>query len=141
MKSILVSTVTRDINRGQRILLAKGDFIHPNISQKFQRNFYELMTSKLIHTINRINYDPANVSKLPKGLSSDVYLLGAFCYYNYDQSPIEDGVFDALAKHLLKIGWDAPIQRSDLEAGTFIGKYPTFIEIVADKLELSNESN
>ena len=138
MKHRLVSVVTRDMNRGQKILLEHGDRIHPAVAGKFQSKFYELMTSKLIEVINRINSDPANVSKLPKGLASDVYLLGAFCYYQGNESPIEDGVFDKLALHLLEIGWDAPIKRGDLLAGTYIGKYPAFIEIVASKLELGD---
>lgn len=131
VKYKLVSVVTRDVAQGQRIVLAHADTLTEGAVTKFHKSFDEIMTSKLIEVINRINNDPDNVSKLPKGLATDIYLLGAYTYRFDDESPVEDGVYDNLAKHLLANGFNPPITRYDLLAGTFLGVFPNFIARVA----------
>lgn len=62
------------------------------------------------------------------------YLLAAYAYYEQDDPIISDSIFDTCAKKLLE-NWDSVthmhkdcITKGDLEAGTFLGKYPSRIE-------------
>ena len=62
------------------------------------------------------------------------YLMAAYAYYEEDNPIISDGMFDRLAKKILK-DWDnithmhkQHLSIDMLEAGTFIGEYPTRIK-------------
>lgn len=62
------------------------------------------------------------------------YLMAAYAYYVEDEPIISDSRFDRLAKIMLQ-NWDKIehmhkecITVKDLEAGTFLGKYPSRIE-------------
>jgi hypothetical protein len=61
------------------------------------------------------------------------YLMCSYAYYKEDNPLISDDEFDSLAKWLLE-NWNAIdhphkkyITKSDLEAGTYLGKYPSMI--------------
>jgi hypothetical protein len=58
------------------------------------------------------------------------YLMAAYAYYVEDSPIMEDLEFDALSQYLLE-NWDTIehihkgfISVGDLEAGTFLGRYP-----------------
>ena len=62
------------------------------------------------------------------------YLMCSYAYYVEDNPLISDEEFDNLAKWLLE-HWDAVdhphkcyITKQDLEAGTYLGKYPSMIK-------------
>jgi hypothetical protein len=62
------------------------------------------------------------------------YLMAAYAYYVEDNPIISDQLFDNMSKRLLA-SWDIiehmhkhHLTRGDLEAGTFLGKYPTRIK-------------
>lgn len=62
------------------------------------------------------------------------YLMASYAYYVEDDPIMTDGEFDELCKNLLE-DWDkidhphkANITKSDLEAGTFLGEYPTIVK-------------
>lgn len=62
------------------------------------------------------------------------YLMAAYAYYVEDNSILSDGVFDGLAKTMLE-HWSTInhyhkhlITTEQLEAGTYLGKYPSIIE-------------
>jgi len=62
------------------------------------------------------------------------YLMAAYGYYVQDNPILSDSFFDKLAKRMLN-DWDNiehqhkdNITKSDLEAGTFLGKYPSRVE-------------
>lgn len=62
------------------------------------------------------------------------YLMASYAYYIEDDPIMSDGEFDELCKILLE-NWDklnhphkANITKPDLEAGTFLGEYPTIVE-------------
>ncbi len=61
------------------------------------------------------------------------YLLASYAYYEEDNPILSDGVFDRLGKKMLK-NWESIehihksfITEDMLEAGTFIGTYPSRI--------------
>jgi hypothetical protein len=61
------------------------------------------------------------------------YLMCSYAYYKEDAPLISDAEFDELGKWLLE-NWDSVdhrhklyITKHDLEAGTFLGKYPSMI--------------
>lgn len=61
------------------------------------------------------------------------YLMASYAYYEEDKPIYSDGYFDNMAKVLLK-NYDSiehihknHISKGDLEAGTFLGKYPSRI--------------
>lgn len=61
------------------------------------------------------------------------YLMCSYAYYKEDNPLISDAEFDELGKWLLE-NWDSVdhrhklyITKHDLEAGTFLGKYPSMI--------------
>ena len=59
------------------------------------------------------------------------YLMSAYAYYEEDSPILSDDMFDTLAKRLLERWSDIThwhknhITLGDLEAGTFLGVYPT----------------
>lgn len=62
------------------------------------------------------------------------YLMAAYAYYVKDDSIISDSVFDGLAKSMLD-HWNTIehyhkhlITKEQLEAGTYLGEYPSIIE-------------
>jgi len=62
------------------------------------------------------------------------YLMCSYAYYVEANPLISDAEFDQLAKDILK-EWDTIehqhkhlISRPDLEAGTYLGKYPTMVK-------------
>jgi hypothetical protein len=62
------------------------------------------------------------------------YLLAAYAYYVEDDPIISDHLFDRMAKQMLEC-WDkiehrhkSFITKADLEAGTFLGEYPSRVE-------------
>ena len=62
------------------------------------------------------------------------YLMCAFAYYVEDKPLISDTEFDELSKYILKNyeAIDHPhkkyVTKSDLEAGTYLGHYPSMVK-------------
>lgn len=68
------------------------------------------------------------------------YLMAAYAYYIDDDPIVSDQTFDSMAKKLLK-NWDNithihkdHITKEDLEAGTFLGEYPSRVKFSVDIL-------
>jgi len=62
------------------------------------------------------------------------YLMASYAYYKEDDAILSDGFFDEMGKTMLAV-WDdidpfhqEHISKGDLEAGTFLGKYPSRVE-------------
>ena len=62
------------------------------------------------------------------------YMMAAYAYYVEDDPILEDNVFDMLAKRMLE-HWDEIehphkkyLSKDMLEAGTFIGEYPSRVK-------------
>jgi len=62
------------------------------------------------------------------------YLMASYAYYVQDDAIFSDGFFDSMGKVMLE-RWDEiehfhkeHITKGDLEAGTFLGKYPSRVE-------------
>jgi hypothetical protein len=62
------------------------------------------------------------------------YLMASFAYYKQDDAIFSDGFFDEMGKTMLAV-WDdiehfhkEYITKGDLEAGTFLGEYPSRVE-------------
>ncbi|MBL96491.1 MAG: hypothetical protein CMF52_01625 [Legionellales bacterium] len=62
------------------------------------------------------------------------YLMASYAYYKQDDPIFSDDFFDAMAKTMLE-RWDdiehmhkVYISKNDLQAGTFLGGYPTRVE-------------
>jgi len=62
------------------------------------------------------------------------YLMASFAYYRQNDPLFSDGFFDAMAETMLE-RWDDIehfhkhyITKSDLQAGTYLGKYPSRVE-------------
>lgn len=62
------------------------------------------------------------------------YLMASYAYYEQDDAIFSDGFFDDMGKTMLAC-WDdikhfhkEHITKGDLEAGTFLGKYPSRVE-------------
>lgn len=71
------------------------------------------------------------------------YLMAAYAYYVEDDPILEDARFDHMAKRILHL-WDEiehmhkdKLTKSDLEAGTFLGEYPSRIKGALDDLRHS----
>lgn len=72
------------------------------------------------------------------------YLMAAYAYYVEDRPLLSDSCFDRMARKMIK-EWDNiehmhkhHISKDDLEAGTFLGKYPSRIRYVIQDLRGSN---
>ena len=77
-------------------------------------------------------------------LAVPLYLLAAYAYYMEDDPLISDDCFDWLAK-LLKDHWEELTHRhkkyltlDDLNAGTFLGEYPSIVPGAVNDLRTSN---
>lgn len=62
------------------------------------------------------------------------YLMASYAYYVQDDAIFSDGFFDEMGKTMLAV-WDdiehfhkEHITKGDLEAGTFLGEYPSRVE-------------
>lgn len=62
------------------------------------------------------------------------YLMASYAYYKQDDPIFSDAFFDNMGKTMLEC-WDdiehwhkKYINKGDLEAGTFLGKYPSRVE-------------
>jgi len=62
------------------------------------------------------------------------YLMASYAYYKQDDAIFSDGFFDEMGKTMLAC-WDniehfhkEYITKGDLEAGTFLGEYPSRVE-------------
>ena len=62
------------------------------------------------------------------------YLMASYAYYKQDDAILSDGFFDEMGKTMLAV-WDdiehfhkEHITKGDLEAGTFLGEYPSRVE-------------
>lgn len=74
------------------------------------------------------------------------YLMCAYAYYIEDDPLISDAEFDELAQYLLD-NWDDVdhrhkpyISKSDLEAGTFLGNYPSMVKGAVKSWRISQKS-
>jgi hypothetical protein len=62
------------------------------------------------------------------------YLMASYAYYVQDDAIFSDGFFDEMGKTMLAVWNDIEhfhkehITKGDLEAGTFLGKYPSRVE-------------
>lgn len=71
------------------------------------------------------------------------YLMAAYAYYEDDNPIISDRLFDLIAKRILE-NWDqidhihkSYITKDMLQAGTYIGEYPTRIKGALNDVRLS----
>ena len=71
------------------------------------------------------------------------YLIAAYAYYEEDSPIISDRLFDLIAKRILE-NWDqiehihkSYITKDMLQAGTYIGEYPTRIKGASNDVRLS----
>lgn len=71
------------------------------------------------------------------------YLMAAYAYYEEDSPIISDRLFDLIAKRILE-NWDqiehihkSYITKDMLQAGTYIGEYPTRIKGALNDVRLS----
>ena len=62
------------------------------------------------------------------------YLMASYAYYEQDDAIFSDGFFDEMGKTMLAV-WDdiehfhkEYITKGDLQAGSFLGKYPSRVE-------------
>lgn len=67
-------------------------------------------------------------------MSVPYYLMASYAYYVEDDPIFTDGFYDGLAKQILD-NWDTITHRhkevltkGDLEAGSFLGEYPSIVE-------------
>ena len=82
------------------------------------------------------NYDKVAQDKIDDNINLTVpwYLMAAWAYYEEDNPILSDGYFDNLSRKIM-IHWDEInhmhkdfISKDDLEAGSFLGKYPSRVE-------------
>ena len=86
--------------------------------------------------MGKINYDEhaANIFDENINMMVPYYLMAAYAYYKQDDPIFSDSFFDDMAKTMLQC-WDSIehyhkmyISKNDLEAGTYLGAYPTRVE-------------
>jgi NAD-dependent DNA ligase len=86
--------------------------------------------------MGKINYDEhaANIFAENINMMVPYYLMAAYAYYKQDDPIFSDSFFDDMAKTMLQC-WDSIehyhkmyISKNDLEAGTYLGAYPTRVE-------------
>ena len=89
-----------------------------------------------------MTYDQDFLSILNDNINMSVplYLMASYAYYKDDEPILSDEVFDNLSKVMLK-NWSKikhihknSISKKDLEAGTFLGKYPSRIKGAVDSV-------
>ena len=68
------------------------------------------------------------------------YLMAAYAYYELDDSFLSDGMFDSMSKEM-HAKWDDIehfhkhlLTRTDLVAGTYLGKYPERVKYATKHL-------
>ena len=73
------------------------------------------------------------------------YLMAAYAYYKQDEPILTDAFFDAMGKTMLE-RWDDIdhfhkhlITVNDLEAGTYLGEYPSIIEGALEDVKTRNK--
>jgi NAD-dependent DNA ligase len=75
------------------------------------------------------------------------YLMSAYAYYEQDDPLITDTEFDMLAKYILhnydvlKHPHKKLITKSDLSAGTYLGKYPEMVKNAVSHFRLELRQN
>jgi hypothetical protein len=69
------------------------------------------------------------------------YLMAAYAYYKQDEPILTDAFFDAMGKTMLEV-WDDIdhrhkhlITRDDLQAGSYLGDYPSIVEGAIEELK------
>lgn len=79
-------------------------------------------------------------AEMPLNLTVPWYLMASFAYYEDDDPIIEDTTFDEMSKYMLE-NWSKikhihkrHITKKDLEAGTFLGVYPSRIPGAVKKI-------
>jgi hypothetical protein len=106
-------------------------------------NIFDLIKSKgnsnlsdLTNFIEETNLDKVCIDSIDTNINMAVpwYLMAAYSYYVLDDPILSDSRFDRMAKLMLE-RWDEInhmhkhlIAKSDLEAGTYLGEYPSRIE-------------
>jgi hypothetical protein len=74
------------------------------------------------------------------------YLMAAYAYYKQDDPILSDTFFDSMAKTMLTV-WDDIehyhkhlITVDDLEAGSYLGEYPSIVESALSDIRPKNKS-
>ena len=69
------------------------------------------------------------------------YLMAAYAYYKQDEPILSDAFFDDMGKTMLEV-WDDIdhlhkhlVTRDDLQAGTYLGDYPSRVEGAIEELK------
>lgn len=72
------------------------------------------------------------------------YLMASYAYYEEDKPILSDSVFDRLARKILEF-WDVIdhmhkecLNKDMLEAGTFLGEYPSRVKYAVQSLRSNN---
>ena len=82
------------------------------------------------------NFDQHAAELFAKNINMMVpwYLMASYAYYKQDNPIFSDSFFDNMAKTMLQC-WDSIehyhkmyISKNDLEAGTYLGAYPSRVE-------------
>ena len=73
------------------------------------------------------------------------YLMAAYAYYKQDEPILSDAFFDAMGKTMLEV-WDDIthyhkhlITVDDLQAGTYLGEYPSIVEGALEDVKTRNK--
>lgn len=86
--------------------------------------------------MEKVNYDKHAALLFMENLNMMVpyYLMASYAYYKQDDPIFSDAFFDNMSKTMLE-RWDdidhfhkEYINKDDLEAGTYLGVYPTRVE-------------
>lgn len=86
--------------------------------------------------MGKVNFDEHAANIFAKNINMMVpyYLMASYAYYEKNDPIFSDSFFDAMAKTMLEC-WDdiehyhkSFITKDDLEAGTYLGKYPSRVE-------------
>ena len=95
--------------------------------------------------INEI-FDKACLDHIDENLNLTVpwYLMASYAYYVEDRPILSDSIFDRLAKIMLE-HWDViehfhkdHLNEEMLEAGTYLGEYPTRVQWAVNALRGKN---
>ncbi len=84
--------------------------------------------------MNTLDQEAAEIFAKNINMMVPWYLMASYAYYKQDDAIFTDGFFDEMGKTMLKC-WDDIehfhkdfITKDDLNAGTFLGKYPSRVE-------------
>ena len=79
-------------------------------------------------------------------MSVPYYLMASYAYYKEDNPILTDDFFDRLAKKILN-NWDNIehyhkhlLDKDSLEAGSYLGKYPSIVEGALTSMRKNNKS-